>query len=176
MVSAGGPWRDRVKLPSEPPIANPRYTQNMPFRRFANADVKAVFAAFAPDIRKPLMDLRQTIFDVAAVTPGVGRLEECLKWSEPAYLTTETGSGSTIRINQDKKRPGGYAIHFNCNSSLVEQFRETYPITFGYAGNRSILLHIDTKPPARELAHCIAMALTYHLAKRAKAPPIIAGS
>jgi len=39
------------------------------------------------------------IFDVAKKTPGVGKLEEDLRWGQPSYLTLETGSGSTIRID-----------------------------------------------------------------------------
>ena len=45
------------------------------------------------------MKLRQLIFDVAAKTKDVGQLEETLKWGEPAYLTSESKSGSLIRID-----------------------------------------------------------------------------
>ncbi len=128
-----------------------------------------MFDACAPDVRKPLMALRELVFKVAETTSGVGPLEESLKWGEPAYLTAATGSGSTVRISPDKKRPGGYAVHFNCNTSLVEQFRQIYPAAFEYAGKRSILLNAATAPPEPELAHCIGMALTYHLMKRAPA-------
>jgi hypothetical protein len=33
------------------------------------------------------------IFDVARQTKGVGKLQETLKWGEPAYVTAESGSG-----------------------------------------------------------------------------------
>ena len=141
----------------------------MPFHKFANAEVKAVFDASPPALRPALMAVREMIFDVAHRTPGVGPLDECLKWGEPAYLTAETGSGSTVRLTQDKTHPDRLAVHLNCNTTLVAQFREIYPGTFVYAGNRSILLD-GTAPPPAELAHCIALALTYHLAKRRARP------
>ena len=45
------------------------------------------FAAYPPNIRRKLMALRALIFDVASATEGVGRLEEAIKWGEPAYVT-----------------------------------------------------------------------------------------
>jgi hypothetical protein len=41
-------------------------------------------------------------------TPGVGALHETLKWGQPAYLTPETRSGTTLRLGVPKS--GGYAI------------------------------------------------------------------
>lgn len=54
---------------------------------------------------------------------GVGRLQETLKWGEPAYVTAESGSGSTIRINRHRKQDGQYAIYFHCRTNLVDTFR-----------------------------------------------------
>jgi hypothetical protein len=45
-----------------------------------------------------LLALRRVIFATAAATPGVGVLTETLKWGEPAHVTAETASGSTIRL------------------------------------------------------------------------------
>jgi hypothetical protein len=92
-------------------------------------------------------------------------LQESLKWGQPSYLTTETKSGSTIRIDQVKPTPGQYALYFHCQTNLVETFRELYP-ELRYGGNRSILLDAKEKLPEAALRHCVALALTYHLNKR----------
>ena len=135
-------------------------------KRFADPGVSATFKAYPPGVRARLMALRETIFEVAAATPGVGRLTETLKWGQPGYLTEETGSGTTVRIDQLKGDSGGYAIYFHCRSGLVGQFRELYPETFAYEGERAILFDPRTNVPARELRHCIALALTHHLRKK----------
>ena len=59
-----------------------------------SADVAATFDSYAPAIRAELLVLRQIILDTAAGTPGVGVLEETLKWGQPAY-------GSAARIGDN---------------------------------------------------------------------------
>ncbi|WP_295141200.1 DUF1801 domain-containing protein [uncultured Reyranella sp.] len=135
-------------------------------KRFCDPRVAAAFKAYAPDVRDRLLALRETIFDVAATTDGVGVLTETLKWGQPSYLTEETGSGTTVHIDQLKGDSGGYAIYFHCQSGLVGQFRDLYPETFSYGGERAILFEPKARVPARELRHCIALALTHHLRKK----------
>ena len=105
------------------------------------------------------------IFDTAAATAGVGAIQEALKWGQPSYLTAESKSGSTIRIDQVKAEAGQYAVYFHCQTDLVETFREIYP-ELRYGGNRSILLDAGEKLPEKALRHCVALALTYHARKR----------
>ena len=137
-------------------------------KRFGDLKVAAAFKAYTPDVRARLLALRETIFDVAARTDGVGALTETLKWGQPSYLTEETGAGTTVRIDRLKGEDGGYAIYFHCQSGLVGQFRELYPETFAYEGERALLFGLKTRVPARELRHCIALALTHHLRKKRK--------
>ena len=114
-----------------------------------------------------MMFLRQLIFDTAAVTEGVGEIEETLKWGEPSYLTRQSKSGSTIRIDW-KPLQHCYALYFNCKTDLVDTFKELYGPLFKYSGNRSILLEETRDFPIEELSHCIYLALTYHKRKRFK--------
>jgi hypothetical protein len=132
---------------------------------FADPAVKAVFENYAPPVRAALLDLRKMIYATAADTAGVGELSECLKWQQPAYLTAKTKSGSTIRIDALRDQDNGYAAYFHCQTDLVSRFRELYPKTFTFEGNRA--LHFKVGKPLREsaLRHCLAMALTYHLHK-----------
>src|SRR5262245_40711930 len=78
-------------------------------RRFASSDVQSVFKAYPPALRAKLMALREILFDTAAMTEGVGPLTETLKWGQPSYLTEETGSGTTVRIDR-LKAADGYAV------------------------------------------------------------------
>lgn len=135
-------------------------------RKFHDARVMAVFKAWPPGVRGRLMTLRELVFDTAAKTDGVGPLEETLKWGQPSYLTAESGSGTTIRIDRLKNRDDGYAIYFHCQSGLVDTFRTIYPDTFTYEGNRAIVLAATDRLPVRALGHCIALALTHHARKK----------
>ena len=128
--------------------------------------VDAVFDAYPKPLKAKLLALRRLIFDTAKATRGVGALQETLKWGQPSYLTPETKSGSTIRIDQVKSAPGQYAVYFHCQTNLVETFRELYPKEFSYGSNRSILLNAKGEVPEAALRHCVALALTYHLTKR----------
>jgi Domain of unknown function (DU1801) len=127
--------------------------------------VAAVFGAYPKPLRSKLQALRRLIFDTARTTEGVGALEEALKWNQPSYLTSQTRSGSTIRIDRVKSAPNQYAIYFHCQTDLVSTFRELYP-ELTYGGNRSILLGASDALPEAALRHCVALALTYHLNKR----------
>ena len=130
-----------------------------------DAAVEAVFGAYPSPVKAKLLALRRLIFDTADTTDGVGALEETLKWGQPSYLTTESKSGSTIRIDQVKAEAGRYAVYFHCQTDLVETFRELYP-ELSYSGNRAILLDADEKLPEQALRHCVALALTYHARKK----------
>jgi Domain of unknown function (DU1801) len=144
-------------------------TTKMPLRRKAAAHsdpaVDAVFEAYPKPVQAKLRALRRLMFDTAKATEGVGILQETLKWGQPSYLTLESKSGSTIRIDQVKAVPGQYAVYFHCQTNLVETFRELYP-QLHFSGNRAILLDANDKLPEAELRHCMGLALTYHLGKR----------
>jgi len=129
---------------------------------FANAEVAKVFEAYPADVRRKLLALRELILRTASSTEGVGELEETLKWGEPAYLTSKSKTGSTIRIDWKKARPAEYAIYFNCKTTLIETFRTLFPTEFKFEGNRAIVFKVSEAVPADSLAFCVAAALTYH--------------
>jgi hypothetical protein len=140
-------------------------TAKRPRAASATSAVDAVFDAYPKPVKAKLLALRRLILDTAKATKGVGALEETLKWGQPSYLTPETKSGSTIRIDQVKTEPGQYAVYFHCQTNLVETFRELYPeLSFG--GNRCIFLNAEEKAPEAALRHCVGLALTYHARQR----------
>jgi len=130
-----------------------------------NPDVADVFVNYPDIVRDKLTHIRALIYETAANTKGVGQLDECLKWGEPSYLTSQTKSGSTIRIAAKPNNNGGFGLYFNCKTNLVENFKNHYGDKLNFGGNRAILFAIDDEIPTEELRHCIAMALTYHLNK-----------
>lgn len=125
----------------------------------------AVFDTYPAAVRRQLLALRKLILDTARTTEGVGPLDEALKWGQVSFLTSESKSGSTIRIDRLKSDDGQVAVFFHCQTNLVETFRERYP-ELDYSGNRAILLDANRRLPETKLRHCVALALTYHLAKR----------
>lgn len=125
--------------------------------------VAAVFASYDATVRTELLELRQLILARAEETVGVGPITETLKWGQPSYLTSESRSGSTIRIAPT--RPGSdhdYAMFFICHTNLVESFKDLFGDAFAYDGNRALLFSVGAQRPEDELRACIAMALTYH--------------
>ena len=118
-------------------------------------------------MRAKLLRLRQLVLDTASELDEVADLEETLKWGEPSYLTK---GGSTVRMAWKPVAPDRYALCFNCNTRLIETFREVYGAVFEFEGNRAIVFARDDRLPVRELKHCIALALTY---KRRRHLPLL---
>lgn len=106
------------------------------------------------------------IHEVAARTPGIGPLEQSLKWGEQSFTPAKPNVGSSVRIAP--RDNGDLALMFICHTNLVEEFRCLYPTALTFEGNRAIVAE-SGKPVDREaLSHCIALALTYKLRKRQK--------
>ena len=132
---------------------------------FDNAAVAQAFEAYPVNFRRQLLALRELIFQTAASTEGVGMIEETLKWGEPAYVTSQSKSGSTVRIGWKKSNPSQYAMYFHCQTNLVDTFRALFPTEFKFEGNRAIVFNEHDAVPTDSLAFCIAAALTYHRSK-----------
>ena len=139
---------------------------NLSTKAKGSRNVDGAFRAYPLAMRRKLAALRQLILKTARGTDGVGEIEETLKWGQPSFLTTQSGSGSTIRIDAVKSQPGRYAMYFHCQTNLVATFRQLYPKEFDYEGNRAILFDTAKPVPEQPLRHCIALALTYHRDKR----------
>jgi len=122
-------------------------------------EVAAAFQAFPQPARARLLALRAMIFETAAKIDGVGGIAETLKWGEPAYRAK---GGSTIRLGWKVKAPEEVAMYFICTTNLIGNFRNLYPHSFRFGGNRALLFGLTGSLPKKALSHCIAMALTYH--------------
>lgn len=135
-------------------------------------DISQVFARYTPEVRKRLMLLRRLILRVAKTDRNIGLIEEALRWGQPSYLTRESGSGSTIRIDGLKSRPGWCAMYFHCQTTLVLSFRQRYGLSLNYEANRALLFSVDEVLPIQILEECVREALTYHVRNRGARAPI----
>lgn len=128
-------------------------------------EVKQMFGSYPYKVKLKMQRLRDLIFEVAEATEGVGSLEETLKWGEPAYLTSETKSGTTIRIDWKSKKPDQISLYVSCNTSLVSSYRSLFDDELAFEGNRAIVFPVNKPLPKKQLMICIQMALRYHLDK-----------
>ncbi|MEQ9317081.1 MAG: DUF1801 domain-containing protein [Henriciella sp.] len=122
------------------------------------AAVKAAYDAYPKPARDQLLKLRDLVFNIAASLPETGLITETLKWGEPSYLNK---AGTTIRLAWSHKRPDVIGLFVNCQTTLLDDWREHYSETLDLIGNREIRLPLSAPLPLEPLRHCIAMALTY---------------
>lgn len=134
---------------------------------FASEDVAAAYEAFPKAVREALMGLRQLVYEVAEATPGVGALEECLKWGQPTFVTSETKAGSPLRLASSKD--GGLGVFVHCATRIIPDFRALFPEGFRFDGNRGVLFEVGEELPIDELRMLVASALTYHARKKFQA-------
>jgi hypothetical protein len=131
---------------------------------FTSVQVHKTFDAIPPKERKLMLELRELIFSVANRSKAIGTLEEALKWGEPAYITSETKSGSLVRLGWKPKEPDCIRVLFHCQTNLVETFRTLFTDDLVFEGNRAIVLRVGKPIPTSSLRFCIEAALTYRLA------------
>lgn len=123
------------------------------------AEVARVFATWPPAARSTLATVRDLIY-AAAAAKEVGPLTETLKWGQPAYLAESTRSGTTIRLDW-QRRTGRCAMLVHCGTTLVDSFRERFADEFEFEKNRAILLPQHGPLPVDAIESCIALTLTY---------------
>lgn len=123
--------------------------------------VQQIFEGCPEPVRAHLSRLRQLVKD-AAIEEEVGKLDECLKWGQPSYVTV---GGSTVRLGWRIEQGNEVALFFHCQSKLVDTFRELYPEELNFDGNRAIVFSVDEPLPEQNIKHCVSLALTYHSRK-----------
>ncbi|MEQ8709453.1 MAG: hypothetical protein RIC36_10710 [Rhodospirillales bacterium] len=126
-------------------------------------DIRTAFDQMPPEILPSALHIRDLIRETARTLPETGGVTECLKWGQPAWLPVRKAVGTTVRIGADN---GCLAVYVHCQTGLIEEFRQHYGDKFRFAGSRALLIDGSGPLPDRELAHCIALALTYHARKK----------
>jgi hypothetical protein len=132
------------------------------------AAIADAIAAFPLAVRSRMLALRTMIREVADATPGVGPLTETLKWGQPAFLTSATGSGTTLCLGTDKNAPEQVKLYVPCQTDLIEQFRTHYADNLNYSGKRAVTPGDLGPSEEAALRHCIALALTYQARRKTR--------
>lgn len=128
---------------------------------FADKKVAAAFETADPLARAGLLALRRLIFDTAALTPEAGRVEEALRWGQPAYLTPERKTGSTLRLGIPKG--ARFALFVQCQSQLIPEFITVFPAWDRLEGTRAVLFNDPAEVEPVRHGWLIKRALTYHI-------------
>ncbi len=128
---------------------------------FASRDVAEVFEMFEADARTGLLRLRGLIYECAAQMPEIGKVEEALRWGQPAYLTPETKAGSTLRLGTIKG--GRFAIFAHCQTDIISSYAQSFGGMDRIEGNRAVVFeNVNAIDPAR-ISMLIKHGLGYHL-------------
>ncbi|WP_368485858.1 DUF1801 domain-containing protein [Pseudoalteromonas sp. SD03] len=126
-----------------------------------NEGVKVRFDEYPANVRTRLEELRHLILSVATELK-LGEVTESIKWGEPSYSVK---TGSPIRLDWKLECPNNYYLFFNCNTKLIDTFRELFNDELEFQGNRAIVLSLLESIPERTIKHCIKLGLTYHQRK-----------
>lgn len=130
-------------------------------RPIKNTDVLNRYEGYEKKYKKMLIEIREIIFDVSEKLYGTGSITEELKWNQPSYSSKY---GSPVRL--DVFDNDNIGVFFNCQTTLVENFRVLFGDLFSYSKNRAVILNIYDSIPKNELSICIETALTYHKIKK----------
>ncbi|EHH2421960.1 hypothetical protein CGI03_23915 [Vibrio parahaemolyticus] len=123
--------------------------------------VKDRFDEYPDNARVRLEELRNLVFQVASELE-LGEVDETLKWGEPSYSVK---TGSPLRMDWKLKSPNSYYLFFNCQTKLIDTFRELYSDELVFQGNRAIVLSLSKPLPETVIKSCLELALTYHQRK-----------
>lgn len=122
-----------------------------------NQEIWTKFADYPSAVQSLLKNIENTIFSLA-LEHNLGKVHTSLKWGEASYLVD---GGSPIRIDWKRKQPEVVKVLFHCQTSLVSTFRELYPKSFQYEGNRAVLVPLSIVVANSPLAECMLLALNY---------------
>lgn len=128
-----------------------------------SAQIAETISDYPQNAKDVFLAIRTLVAKKAVDTVGMENTQETLKWGEPSYLAE---GGSTVRMKWTDKQPDQFFLYFNCNSSLVETFREIYNDEFSYDGNRAMSFSINEPLPEAALEDCLSMAMQYHKLKK----------
>ncbi|EJG0635977.1 DUF1801 domain-containing protein [Vibrio parahaemolyticus] len=123
--------------------------------------IKDRFDEYPDNARVRLEELRNLVFQVASELE-LGEVDETLKWGEPSYSVK---TGSPLRMDWKLKSPSSYYLFFNCQTKLIDTFRELYSDELVFQGNRGIVLSLSKPLPETVIKSCLELALTYHQRK-----------
>ncbi|WP_240514077.1 DUF1801 domain-containing protein [Paramylibacter kogurei] len=125
---------------------------------FSDPQIEQIFADFPSDSRLHLIELRQLIFSTGATLSHVSKIDECLRWGQPSYVSP---IGTALRLGVPKS--GGFGIFAHCQSNVISNFAQTFGTDFRFDGNRGVLFETREDIQPDKLCLLIKHALTYKL-------------
>jgi len=126
------------------------------------SEIATIFSQMPAAVARNLSEIRKSIFDIAKSSAEIGKIEECLKWGEPSYLTHHPKSGTSIRLAW-KEKLGIYGIYVPCQTRLIEDFKLIADGQIQFDKTRGLLFHETSDYPRDLVASFLKQALTYHL-------------
>ncbi len=114
-------------------------------------------------MRIRIEELRNIVLTIASELKLGGEVEESLKWGGGPSYSVKTGS--PVRMDWKQKTPSRYYLFFNCQTKLVDTFRELYSDSLEFQGNRAIILSLSAPLPEASIKTCLELALTYQKRK-----------
>ncbi len=129
--------------------------------RIQKGSVEQLVLSYPDAATKFFLRIRE-LMDEVVDEEGLGEISESLKWGEPSFSCK---GASPIRVAWKPENPGQVSVFFNCNTKLVETFREIYGDKLLFKGNREIYFLLSHALPEKQLKHCISMALRYQKIK-----------
>ncbi len=131
---------------------------------FASQQAEQAYSLPDTVARDGLLLLRDMIFETAEARPEIGKIEETLRWGQPAYLTPQTKAGTTIRLGQHKS--ARFALFVHCQSRVIPEYLAAYPMWDRVDGTRAVLFDHATEIDPLRHGWLIEQALTYQLRKK----------
>jgi len=120
-----------------------------------------VIGNYSEPAKEAFAKLRNILLEEAKLH-HLGDIEESLKWGEPSFKSKH---GSPVRIHWRDKDPEIISIYVNCQSKLLDTYRQLYPDTFVYMGNRELQVQLAKPLAETALRHCFNIAMNYHKLK-----------
>lgn len=127
---------------------------------FENPKVAAKFAGYTGPQAERMLQLRRWVFECAEELDL--KLQESLRWGEPAYLCPQ---GTTLRM--DAKNEAVCSLFVHCQTDLIAQIRARHGDTLSLVGTREVQLLLSEALPEQAVRDCIALTLIYKLRKSA---------
>lgn len=121
---------------------------------------------YPQEAREKLLCIRAWVFELANADTSIGKIDESLKWGEPAWRP-KSGVGTTIRADWKEKTPDQVMMFFDCKTDLIDRTRSLLSADLTCEGNRAIVLPLASALPEAALKTALGWALTYHRDRKA---------
>ena len=132
----------------------------MKHTKFENPDIRQAYYKFPKSMQTKMLEVREIIFEIAK-NNKIEKINEILKWGDPIYQTSRSKNGTPIKIIYKKSMETNFSLSIISTTNLIEKFKQTYPKTFYFNGDREVIINTNKKIPRKEIYYFIELALTY---------------